>query len=229
MMLDTEATVIANFEFLGHTDMDMEEEEGDGDDEIYDANTDTKPNKASIFLLAEDVDTDAEAEVLNELNFLTEIEESPPGSIHLEMNSSKGLLHRGLQQDPRRPNNKEGRDSTLEFGELQLCVNNDAEISYDFDLFERSDNLCKHHGCEKISTLGDCCFCVSGCSEPRYDHTKCCIEMGLAWSHGLLYYLGVLDLVVILYVINLQASLDYVIICDNIIKHLLLWLVYILS
>lgn len=42
------------------------------------------------------------------------------------------LLHRGLQQDPRRPNNKEGGDSTLELGELeQLCVNNDAEISYD--------------------------------------------------------------------------------------------------
>ncbi|XP_025153219.1 uncharacterized protein LOC112588230 [Harpegnathos saltator] len=48
MILDTEAAVIANFEFLGHTDMDMEEEEGDGEDEIYDANTDTKPNKASL-------------------------------------------------------------------------------------------------------------------------------------------------------------------------------------
>lgn len=133
MILDTEAAVIANFEFLRHTDMDMEEEEGDVEDEIYDANTDTKPNKASIPLLAEDVDTDAEAEeVLNELNLLTEIEESPPGSIHLEMNSSEwnAALHRGLQPDPRRPN-KEG-DSTLELGELeQLCVNNDAEISYD--------------------------------------------------------------------------------------------------
>jgi len=39
-------------------------------------------------LLGEDVDTDAEAEeVLNELNLLTEIEESPPGSIYLEKNS----------------------------------------------------------------------------------------------------------------------------------------------
>lgn len=39
-------------------------------------------------------------------------------------------MHRGLQLDPRR-SNKEG-DSTLELGELeQLCVNNDAEISYD--------------------------------------------------------------------------------------------------
>lgn len=49
MILDTEAAVIANFEFLGHTDMDMEEEEGDVEDEIYDANTDTKPNKVTDY------------------------------------------------------------------------------------------------------------------------------------------------------------------------------------
>ncbi|EZA61585.1 Adenylate cyclase type [Ooceraea biroi] len=48
------------------------------------------------------------------------------------------------------------------------------------DLFERFDDLCEHHGCEKISTLGDCYYCVSGCPEPRSDHAKCCIEMGLA-------------------------------------------------
>lgn len=51
MILDTEAAVIANFEFLRHTDMDMEEEEGDVEDEIYDANTDTKPNKVIIISL----------------------------------------------------------------------------------------------------------------------------------------------------------------------------------
>lgn len=52
---------------------------------------------------------------------------------------SVDLLHRGLQQDPRRPNNKEGGDSTLELGELeQLCVNNDAEISYDVSSHEFS-------------------------------------------------------------------------------------------
>lgn len=49
MLLETEAAVIANFEFLRHTDMDMEEEEGDVEDEIYDANTDTKPNKVNFF------------------------------------------------------------------------------------------------------------------------------------------------------------------------------------
>ncbi|CAL7940653.1 unnamed protein product [Xylocopa violacea] len=48
------------------------------------------------------------------------------------------------------------------------------------DLFERFDELCEQHGCEKISTLGDCYYCVSGCPEPRPDHAKCCIEMGLA-------------------------------------------------
>ena len=48
------------------------------------------------------------------------------------------------------------------------------------DLFERFDDLCENHGCEKISTLGDCYYCVSGCPEPRLDHAKCCIEMGLA-------------------------------------------------
>ncbi|XP_043268002.1 adenylate cyclase type 9 isoform X2 [Venturia canescens] len=48
------------------------------------------------------------------------------------------------------------------------------------DLFERFDDLCEHHGCEKISTLGDCYYCVSGCPEPRPDHAKCCVEMGLA-------------------------------------------------
>lgn len=47
------------------------------------------------------------------------------------------------------------------------------------DLFERFDELCEQHGCEKISTLGDCYYCVSGCPEPRLDHARCCVEMGL--------------------------------------------------
>jgi len=48
------------------------------------------------------------------------------------------------------------------------------------DLFGRFDDLCLHHGCEKISTLGDCYYCVSGCPEPREDHARCCVEMGLS-------------------------------------------------
>uniref|UniRef100_A0A182K515 adenylate cyclase n=1 Tax=Anopheles christyi TaxID=43041 RepID=A0A182K515_9DIPT len=47
------------------------------------------------------------------------------------------------------------------------------------DLFERFDDLCMVNGCEKISTLGDCYYCVSGCPEPRPDHAICCVEMGL--------------------------------------------------
>ncbi|XP_047113588.1 adenylate cyclase type 9 [Schistocerca piceifrons] len=47
------------------------------------------------------------------------------------------------------------------------------------DLFERFDDLSAKHGCEKISTLGDCYYCVAGCPEPKLDHAKACIEMGL--------------------------------------------------
>ncbi|XP_072383454.1 adenylate cyclase type 9 isoform X1 [Diabrotica undecimpunctata] len=47
------------------------------------------------------------------------------------------------------------------------------------NLFQRFDSLCKIHNCEKISTLGDCYYCVSGCPEARSDHAQCCVEMGL--------------------------------------------------
>ncbi|XP_043489140.1 striatin-4 isoform X1 [Polistes fuscatus] len=120
MILDTEAAVMASFEFLPQTDMDMEEGEGDVEDEMYDTNIESKSNKAS-FVITEDVDAEAE-EVLNQLNLLTQTEESPPPGWN--------ALPRSLQTDPRRPT-EEG-DSTLELGELeQLCVNNEAEVSYD--------------------------------------------------------------------------------------------------
>ncbi|XP_061185320.1 adenylate cyclase type 9-like [Saccostrea echinata] len=47
------------------------------------------------------------------------------------------------------------------------------------DLFGRFDTLCTNSGCEKISTLGDCYYCVSGCPQAREDHAKCCVDMGL--------------------------------------------------
>uniref|UniRef100_A0A8C6S858 Adenylate cyclase type 9 n=1 Tax=Neogobius melanostomus TaxID=47308 RepID=A0A8C6S858_9GOBI len=47
------------------------------------------------------------------------------------------------------------------------------------DLFGRFDRLSEITGCEKISTLGDCYYCVAGCPEPRPDHAYCCVEMGL--------------------------------------------------
>ncbi|XP_038163288.1 adenylate cyclase type 9-like isoform X1 [Cyprinodon tularosa] len=47
------------------------------------------------------------------------------------------------------------------------------------DLFGRFDRLCELTCCEKISTLGDCYYCVAGCPEPREDHAYCCVDMGL--------------------------------------------------
>ncbi|XP_038056726.1 adenylate cyclase type 9-like [Patiria miniata] len=48
------------------------------------------------------------------------------------------------------------------------------------NLFGRFDILCLDHNCEKICTLGDCYYCVSGCPEPRPDHAECCVDMGLS-------------------------------------------------
>ena len=47
------------------------------------------------------------------------------------------------------------------------------------DLFGRFDILCQKCGCEKISTLGDCYYCVSGCPIAKQDHALCCVDMGL--------------------------------------------------
>uniref|UniRef100_A0A3B4BHY4 adenylate cyclase n=1 Tax=Periophthalmus magnuspinnatus TaxID=409849 RepID=A0A3B4BHY4_9GOBI len=47
------------------------------------------------------------------------------------------------------------------------------------DLFGRFDHLCEITGCEKISTLGDCYYCVAGCPDPKPNHAYCCVEMGL--------------------------------------------------
>ena len=48
------------------------------------------------------------------------------------------------------------------------------------EVFSIFDELVTQHNCEKISTLGDCYFCVSGCPEPAPDHADNCVEMGLA-------------------------------------------------
>jgi len=47
------------------------------------------------------------------------------------------------------------------------------------DLYGRFDKICETTNCEKISTLGDCYYCVSGCLNGELDHAKCCVEMGL--------------------------------------------------
>ncbi|CAB3403497.1 unnamed protein product [Caenorhabditis bovis] len=47
------------------------------------------------------------------------------------------------------------------------------------DLFGRFDTLCRIRGLEKISTLGDCYYCVAGCPEPCDDHACRTVDMGL--------------------------------------------------
>lgn len=53
------------------------------------------------------------------------------------------------------------------------------------DLYGRFDTLCVQMSCEKIATLGDCYYCVSGCPEPREDHAKACVLMGLAMINAI--------------------------------------------
>lgn len=67
-------------------------------------------------------------------------------------------------------------------GFTKMSSNKSAEEVVEIlnNLFQRFDLLCKLHNCEKISTLGDCYYCVSGCPEPRSDHAKCCVEMGMS-------------------------------------------------
>ena len=67
-------------------------------------------------------------------------------------------------------------------GFTKMSSNKTAEllVSLLSDLFGRFDVICQNSGCEKISTLGDCYYCVSGCPTPKPDHATCCVEMGLA-------------------------------------------------
>jgi adenylate cyclase 9 len=66
-------------------------------------------------------------------------------------------------------------------GFTEMSQNKTAEQLVDLlnDLFGRFDDLCQDNGCEKIATLGDCYYCVSGCPEARTDHAICCVLMGL--------------------------------------------------
>ena len=61
--------------------------------------------------------------------------------------------------------------SDLSAAELVGVLNN---------VFSTFDDLVTKHNCEKISTLGDCYFCVSGCPEPELSHADNCVYMGLA-------------------------------------------------
>ncbi|RVE48984.1 hypothetical protein evm_006342 [Chilo suppressalis] len=47
------------------------------------------------------------------------------------------------------------------------------------ELFGRFDQLANDNHCLRIKILGDCYYCVSGLPEPRSDHARCTVEMGL--------------------------------------------------
>ncbi|XP_042877202.1 adenylate cyclase type 1-like isoform X5 [Penaeus japonicus] len=47
------------------------------------------------------------------------------------------------------------------------------------ELFGRFDQLADDNHCLRIKILGDCYYCVSGLPEPRSDHGRCAVEMGL--------------------------------------------------
>ena len=67
-------------------------------------------------------------------------------------------------------------------GFTKMSANKSAEqlVGLLNNLFGRFDHLCLRHNCEKICTLGDCYYCVSGCPITREDHAQCCVEMGLS-------------------------------------------------
>lgn len=48
------------------------------------------------------------------------------------------------------------------------------------EVFSIFDEMVTKYKCEKISTLGDCYFCVSGCPESITSHADNCVNMGLA-------------------------------------------------
>ena len=66
-------------------------------------------------------------------------------------------------------------------GFTKMSSNKSAETLVNLlnDLFGRFDQLTETNNCEKVSTLGDCYYCVAGCPEKTRYHAICCVEMGL--------------------------------------------------
>eukprot|EP00794_Sanderia_malayensis_P007609 gene7609-8449_t len=66
-------------------------------------------------------------------------------------------------------------------GFTKMSSNKSAETLVNLlnDLFGRFDELTEKNNCEKVSTLGDCYYCVAGCPEATRFHAISCVEMGL--------------------------------------------------
>ncbi|XP_055540382.1 striatin-3 isoform X2 [Wyeomyia smithii] len=139
MIMDSEAAVIANFEFLAQADAEMSDDDDlsdelGGENEETDMKT-TKRKAKGVTMNDDDVDAEAD-EVINELNLLTEGEDN---NLTECRKIDGGDLFVGYNKPtiPRHPTipgitNDEEVDSSLGLGELaQLTVNNEAESTYE--------------------------------------------------------------------------------------------------
>ena len=68
----------------------------------------------------------------------------------------------------------------VEFTEFSASLSAEELVGILNELFSTFDDLVVKCKCEKISTLGDCYFCVSGCPEPISSHANNCVDLGLA-------------------------------------------------
>ena len=68
----------------------------------------------------------------------------------------------------------------VEFTEFSASLSAEELVGILNELFSSFDDLVVKYKCEKISTLGDCYFCVSGCPEPISSHANNCVDLGLA-------------------------------------------------
>ncbi|XP_054261722.1 striatin-3 isoform X1 [Macrosteles quadrilineatus] len=135
MILETEAAVMANFEFLSQADVEMDE-----DDDICDELDDsqdieeqeemrTTKRKQRPKLEPDEVDADAE-EFLNELNLLSDVPVVYPGQDN---------ARRGMQGEEEEEGIGIISEGTLGLGELaRLTVNNEAEAAYDLQSTKES-------------------------------------------------------------------------------------------
>ncbi|KAI4463087.1 striatin [Holotrichia oblita] len=138
MMMETEAAVMVNLDFLTNADVDMEDDDDINEDVELEPGDEMDDDVKAVKRKGKlDDDVDAEAmEVLNELNLLSESVDHQRQDIKEESNEwNKGQLIVLLDGKPCRQlriNDEENIDSTLGLGELaQLTVNNDAETTYD--------------------------------------------------------------------------------------------------
>nr|CAI5854598.1 unnamed protein product [Callosobruchus analis] len=130
MILDTEAAVMANLDFLSNTDVDMDDDDDMSDDVDIEQSDDMEDDiyrRVMLLLSALGDDVDAIAlEVFNELNRLSEAEKKQ------DIKTEQTDWNKAIPKRPLGLGDDDNVDSSLGLGELaQLTVNNDAENTYE--------------------------------------------------------------------------------------------------